>query len=1650
MTKFSLEPETNTGLAPFPEVEKGVTYGPEHTDTVSNRFALVLGDQNPGPDVINNAISTGDKKRWEQILQTREQISVSQRRNDLIREVAASRDPRALPTPDELRLVQSLTDEEAMTMDVDTVLERQYSDFFTNTISSLPGNEVIGPALEEDEEASLEVLDRVSSAQQRVLIAQDKLEQVQKKWEDAGMFSKGVAFLKGVIPGYNWWKTADRIEDAPTVSLLSGNNLGEQVAYLYTLPPAEFKKTLDKAVDELAEDNLLVAQQFAQAVISYSSYEEGMNNLFDVVDLADVATVGLTAAGKLARGMAKSTTAIMQNPKNISRQAAEVGMIKESAVASVVEDAVKGDLSGVQRFSDPNNPRALEERLPSLYSPQRAFTGRSTLEATANNRLRETILRSAELTREFMGQGRLVDRLEPEQVKLAADEAFDKIKDTFTNVNHHIIDTQLVSSIPARPVVTAPPTPPKGHTRFYYGSADEAHDVTKQDDLWVTPDQTYARDYRRGAQDNTIWYVDIPDTELGKLRIRDEVNGYNISGKLPKEWAQKARRLSGQTGAKYEITPAEMDALTNTAQVRVRFGKRDGSLFSSEWSAQMFAKKYIGIKTDDYTIKQEGVGGFFIEVAKPVADVGRFRSLELPTELKSSDSLSSQFLRNLRSPDYIVSEPNVRARGRVVHGQEFLAEYMKKVTEPFAGKSKEWVDELDKVLKSNRASRKYYQTVEEFEQNFLAINGKAPTEDQASAYFTYVQLNDLDYLVRDADIVKQKTRLGGERISFSMNVDGTGVTKEFDGVVRENLPYDSKSFFHVSVVQNGIETKRKSSRFFGPQDRADFDQLIKDGYKVVLDPGDATYYLIKDFKRSKIQLGNLNRVEGGHNEYRYEHFIKQGDVKTGQDKVSRYRGDKSLFVATTEKQAREIAEFFEKARQLVKNNDPGAKKFIDDNLPISYAEFIKKVKSGDIDINVPIIATRKGQRTVDLYDYRNDFEYFDDVMSSEHNVFGTVGGRYTTERQDTPLDVLASENGVIVRTDLEPMLDPLETLRVSTANMLDVRVAHDYKLKSIQDWVQEFGHLIDAPLNKVAANPGYYLENPTFRKGANPERVVVAQNVRNAILQLQNYKNPVESSMHVWRDKLLSTVYEKGGEDWRAAVEGRMFDAKDVQTFLRKAAFNLKLGMFNPKQLFLQASSAINVIAVSGLKNGVAASRALPVMRMALMTENKDVLAGLMNRFGKVTGWQKDDFLEMVESFKQSGYSVVSNDVAYLEDFRPKTMKSGKAGEVWSHHTDFFKEGELTARQMAYAAAWREWRDANPGKALDRFAESRILARAKNLTTNMTRDSNASWQKGWASVATQFMGYQVRFMEQLWDGGLLNNGRKLTRQEKLRLVTGMSMMYGAPVYVSATTSFPMREWFRDWMAEQGIPYDDSYLEPMLDGILPSMFEAMTGLDMNWSEAYGPNGMPLFTDILNEDATWYDILGGASGGVMIEGASRIKTLVGNLMTPDDQNFPVTAQDLIEPLKIISTVASADKLYEALNTHRYLSRNGTYLTDISGMEALTSAIFGVNPDRVSDAYSQISALKASKDSRMKYQREAEKNFKQAIAAAKRNDFESYKVYKSRAWQQIIAGGLNLSEGNTAYKRAVADEPMDQSVIENFERELQRRQTGLTEGE
>lgn len=1522
-----VDQEESGNMTLFPD-SPATIYGPEYAQEKADRFAAVLNEANPGADVLTSDIASGYQDKWNQLLKAREDTNRLIRRNQILTDIASTRDASRPITTDELGLIESLSNDELYSSDLGTILEKKYSDFYTNVVSTQEENSLFQQAVEEDEDGAYEVLDRAQNPMQRTLIARDLLESTQQRYDDTSWASWGVDIAKTIVPLYSALKTRERIETA-TGAILPGSNLEEQISQLYSMPPSEFKIQAQKIIDELAEDNIVLAQEFAQSLVSFSGSDRAWNNLMPIVDVATLVPAG--AVGKLAKGLATTGKAVVTNPQNLGKMAASAGFNKSSAITNVTKNILSGDLSGLTTM------RRIDEvadRLPSLFSPQQFMTGGSKyLNAEAQARLETVVTDGANGVLKVLSEGTGLDRLEPSQVAKAAEEAYSTITDLFPSNVHKVIDSQII--------------------------------------------------------------------------------------------------------------PATQDRVTNTAVMEVRFGRQDGQFFKYEATARNYAQKYIGLKTDDFSVEQDTLGGFYIAVRKPLKDVGDFRSEVIETTLATPNTLNNKFAQWMRSPDYLLAESNVRARGQAVGHVEYLTEIVDDATKPFRGKSSQWYKEMDDMFRQGRVQKKYFQTAGDFEDSFFKKFKKPPTEDQYDAYFKYVQMSDLDYLVRDADKVKRMTSKGLENFDFvirpSDSMQGPPSKESVTGRLVDRLPLERKEPFRVRIVQDGQVVKNFPNMMAKWTDNRELvEKLLTDGYKIVQHAEGGTFTLLKDFKRNSIKMKTLGYIEGGHLEPKYDFYIRQG-VIDDREGAKVLTGDLNLGSVPTKAQADEVARIFEEARKLVKNQDPKAQKFIDENLPISYGEFIKKVKTGDISLDVPIVATARGQRSSEVLKYESVFgKDFFDQQSSELNLLLDTNPRYAGERSENLLDVFTADKGTVVKMEWESVLDPMDALASATRNMIDVRGMEDYAIKSTNDWIQEFGHTLNVHPEVLKANPRFYLQKPTYKSDVGNDQ---AESARLSILSLFNQVDSMDSGRNVIKDKVLSKVFDVSGERARDFLDTNWVGAKDAQTLIRRTAFDLKLGMFNVKQLFLQSTPIAATLAISP-RSGWQGARALVPTRFALLSGDDDVIRGVHNKFGKIMGWEKDDFLNMVRSMKQSGFANVGGDHTYLDQMSLKSpgkqflgqVKNSPIGKAASTHRVFFNEGELSARIVAYSTAYDEFIKRNPGKVPDRFQQGAILSRAKTFTQNMTRESNATWQRGWAAVATQFMSYHMRVAEQLWDGGF-GSGKKLSQAEKVRFLGAMSLLYGGGTAVSATLPiFPTKDILRDWLAESGVDMEQYPIsDAVMDGLLTTSVEAMTGAKVDFSN-YGPTGIPTLYDLMNEDTTWAEAFLGAGTGIMGDLGESVKNLAYGYGYSDGD---VTGSDLLDVLRNVASVDNWTKTYIALNTGRYLSRKGTYITDVNETEAILQGLLGTAPERVAESFAKASALKKMQAARKEGQKRYEEYHRNAMRAVQGGDEDSYRIYMKRRDAVKAAYDLAPSETNPIRERLFKEVPVDKSIDERMQK-------------
>jgi len=147
--------------------------------------------------------------------------------------------------------------------------------------------------------------------------------------------------------------------------------------------------------------------------------------------------------------------------------------------------------------------------------------------------------------------------------------------------------------------------------------------------------------------------------------------------------------------------------------------------------------------------------------------------------------------------------------------------------------------------------------------------------------------------------------------------------------------------------------------------------------------------------------------------------------------------------------------------------------------------------------------------------------------------------------------------------------------------------------------------------------------------------------------------------------------------------------------------------------------------------------------------------------------------------------------------------------------------------------------------------------------------------------------------------------------------------------------------------------------------------------------------------------------------------------------------VTGDDLLSFARNISTVDNFAKTYVALNTGKYLSRKGTYITDVNQTEAVLQSILGTSPDRVAETFASASALKDMKAARQTGMKEYEDSHRKAIRALVAGDEDSYRIYAKRRDTAKIAYDLTPTEVNQINRRYFNEAPFDENIKNNLEK-------------
>ena len=1504
--------------------------------TRAEKIDYTLGDKSPGVTSINNQILTGGEDTLREAYVKDKQTKAAQTQlallGDLVSEYPA--------TPDAVGLAHALTTQ--LTYNPKTVIEKDYAEKMLSDLYFTP----MTGATNSYDQALVDLAFGVEPEKTNILmdIARDNVawnEVIQKEWEDLGLqkeqMGPGARFgatIENFIPFTSWYNLADSVD-------LLGHSLADQARELYSLPIDKRQQFLHDKVQELAKVNINDAITYLSAMQGYGGSDEFWGNAQSFMDVADILPIGF-----LAKSLRKTVTALSRTTRPIAEEViASTGKTVEAATARLAHVAQQEGLffKSIDELAAADPTGGMKDlifELPSFANPFGFLFGES-FRAGA---------------REF------ADRIAGDVLKIAR--------------------------------------------RSVEGIADRTS-------LMRLGNAAIARGVELAANQARKEFVHINDAILDIAHV-----------------------------------PSELSPVSNIDSVKISFGKPSAELFDTAEQAEYFAK--VEYKLPQYQIENQGEG-WSINVYRDIDETeGSVRDLIIETGNTTPQSWVNSLLGSVRSSADLLPSDVVEANKVMVHGIQEAFNTLRDIAKPIIDLPKLSREKFQRFTTEMRdfvthrgtehIRGRQFNTLAEFEEQWVNNFGILPTEAEATAYYSYIRLGEYDWMLRNISLYSEKARQGIRKFSILIPnkekaLEGRAIvasdigkpafvdSPQFEGKVVTDIPDDAGVGILVWNPEAGVSEYHVWSEIDSDGKAAIRTQIAQNGsiiqvaspYSLPLKESTGTpqvvhFVVTPSSKSERLSFHQIPFRPGGHVAYDYGHYVKQPKVLwTNFGQV--YLGDTAIRPANTSFDAVKYAEALDEARKLLKAEKPvktrvGAYRgteyaansedeilqairqevgdegiqpedilfrdsvdpedgrafdaHVRKNLPESPEELRARFRDGQLSLDHPIVAVLKGRSTVESDTVKQQLGSFVDSNRDNFNLLRDVNKEFAGER-DMNLDAIetgvsGSEDNPLFQIQAPRLIDPLSIANRAAANLARNGYLNDYRKLVAEHFIEEFGDksVLKVPKEVLRNNPIAYLLNPPWVENAvDTKTLQAAKNFQRAFRDLMGMATPTQRAWIAAKAKLEEGLIHELGRDLGQQVSDQTVSRfSDPATFARKVAFNLKLGLFNPVQLFKQVQTLTHITA---LTNPLRAAKATSVyfhMRALAMSNGSEQMRNWFAKQARVFGWSKEDFLEAYDHMQSSGILRVEGEHAWSDDMLDPRMYTRGVGKFLDKGQIFFREGERITRIAGFNAAYLEWKAANKGKVFDRKAFQSVMKRQDDLTVNMTRATNAHWQQvggGILNIPTQFMSYQIRLFEQMLGG-------RLTLLQKAKALATYSAVYGVPVGVGGTIGgfWPWYEDIRQGMLERGVEPAEGWEKAFHEGLLGMMTSLVLGNDYDVASSYGPSGLTWFKDILTRDASFFDIVTGAPGGTFEDLSASTVPLLHSLKSVfyEDGKLPVLGQDFLDFTRNISTVNNAMKIYYGFNIGKYYSKNGKYLDDITPIDGILSGALGINTTDLND--------------------------------------------------------------------------------------------------
>lgn len=1009
----------------------------------------------------------------------------------------------------------------------------------------------------------------------------------------------------------------------------------------------------------------------------------------------------------------------------------------------------------------------------------------------------------------------------------------------------------------------------------------------------------------------------------------------------------------------------------------------------------------------------------------------------LPEDRVPEGGVINSLLARFRTPNETQSAWSTRNREAASFVSSSIEQYAWKEAEairsmqplvPFTRGTEKWND-WERVL--NAARKQYdpesnkigytYKNVGELHYAYMKTVGRLPDEQEVAAYFAFKRINELDHILRTVSILKHKQRLGtlAHQITWrDPKLPGNVIqSQEFDAIPQEHFPGGNATIAIIHDTGN-VDVKRLNalgnhpasgpntkaypkSRFYADQVMQGKMKVVKlhapeqtplSGFGGITDNDIIEYVLVPSKMLDNKPLAweaQLPERGGGHFVYKARWRISQLDVRPetiGSRTIHKLVGVTSGWHINNVADGNRIVGLLNQARELLKKNIPAnrfaARQIVEHQLNMDWDEFLGWFKP-------PPVRNGFGQWTkgvkprfsvdepfqmhginenlankVPESELKARYKNYDDVRKTSPNQrFMTEFSQERDANEVFTWDNKGTADNPMYRYEPSPLLDAIPTMNRAVNKISNTLAMDDMKIQAVSSWMQEAKKYLSINENLLNAAPLYWFHHADFIKSPlDAKKIYELQVAREQIKQFMGQVSETDAVIGYWTQKLSDAL----GLEKKVDPGNLAHFLSDPTRFFRSMTFHMKMGLFAIPQILVQGQTYVNILGIAGAAKAMQGTVGALMHQWSRVNANPRILAALSKNAERF-GYRPGEWQAIREAMLSTGFHNVGNEYALLDDPVSNRIVQTQWGKFLKFGALPFTEGERNARFGSWYTAAKEYAETKPVAQWNNADKLRVLNRAALLNGNMNRASNALYQRGFAALPAQFLTYTIRQAELMW-------GKRLTSTEKARLLLTNAMAYGLPVGLGIT-GLPS-DFFRNAALEEGYNPGDNYINTLITEGVPSTILALVDHNRYWNvgERFGNTGL---NNVFYGDQTLWSLSGGAATstlGSIWEAFDPFRQAVMSGYRQDGNQFNITYEHLLQPLREITSFNSAERAIVAAKMGTWISKNDNpLLRGVTVPESVLSFITGLQPQEVSD----LRHITDIKDSEQAVEKWAERN-------------------------------------------------------------------------